>query len=63
MAEEKNNIQKDKLIQVKLPADMYGIFADIKAIRSKNFESLSNVQITIDAVKKYHEILTGKSSL
>lgn len=62
MTEEKNNQEPGKLIQVKLPSDMDKIFADIKAIRSKKFEPLSNVQITIDAVKKYHEILTGKSA-
>ena len=62
MTEEKNNHEPGKLIQVKLPSDMDKIFADIKAIRSKKFEPLSNVQITIDAVKKYHEILTGKSA-
>ena len=65
MTEEKNNetvAPTDKLIQVKLPGDMVKIFDDIKEIRSTKFESLSNVQITIDAVKKYHEILTGENA-
>lgn len=34
---------------------MTPLFADIKAVRAKELEPLSNVSIVIDAVKAYHK--------
>lgn len=42
-------------IQVKLPPEMNTLFADIKVVRAKEFEPLSNTAIVIDAVKAYHK--------
>ena len=49
-----------ELIQVKLPAEMTPLFADIKAERAKACEPLSNKAIVIDAVKAYHKIKVNK---
>lgn len=47
-------------IQVKLPSEMTPLFADIKAVRAKEFEPLSNTAIVIDAVKAYHKTKVDK---
>lgn len=47
-------------IQVKLPPEMTTLFADIKSVRAKEFEPLSNTAIVIDAVKAYHKNKLGK---
>lgn len=47
-------------VQVKLPPEMNPLFAEIKAVRAKEFEPLSNISIVIDAVKAYHKTKVGK---
>jgi len=47
-------------IQVKLPPEMNTLFADIKVVRAKEFEPLSNTAIVIDAVKAYHKTKVDK---
>lgn len=61
MSSQENTEKIPKSIQVKLPCEMNSIFAEIKEKRSKNFESLSNTQIVIDAIKKYHATITSKN--
>ena len=53
-------MQDDKLIQVKLPAEMTPLFDEIKAVRAANFEPLTNLSIVIDAVKDYHRKRVSK---
>lgn len=47
-------------IQVKLPPEMTSLFANIKAVRAKEFEPLSNTAIVIDAVKAYYKTKVDK---
>lgn len=42
-------------IQVKLPPEISPLFDDLKVVRAKNLEPLTNTSIVIDAVKEYHK--------
>lgn len=48
--------QEKKLteIQVKLPPEISPLFDDLKVVRAKELEPLTNTSIVIDAVKEYH---------
>lgn len=49
-----------EFIQVKLPPEMNPLFAEIKSVRAKDFEPLTNTAIVIDAVKAYYRTKVGK---
>ncbi len=48
-------------VQVILPPEMTPLFAEIKAVRAKEFEPLSNTSIVIDAVKAYYRTKVGNN--
>lgn len=48
-------------VQVKLPSEMTPLFAEIKSVRAKEFEPLSNTAIVIDAVKAYYKMKVDKN--
>ena len=48
-------------IQVKLPPEMTPMFAEIKSVRAKEFEPLSNTAVVIDAVKAYYKMKVDKN--
>ena len=52
--------EKQNVIQVKLPPEISTLFDDLKAVRAKNFEPLTNTSIVIDAVKDYHRKRASK---
>lgn len=56
MAESETE-QEKKLaeVQVKLPPEISPLFDDLKVVRAKNIEPLTNTSIVVDAIKAYHK--------
>lgn len=48
-------------VQVKLPSEITPLFAEIKSVRAKELEPLSNTAIVIDAVKAYYKMKVDKN--
>lgn len=44
-----------EVVQVKLPPEISPLLNDLKVVRAKNLEPLTNTSIIIDAVKEYHK--------
>lgn len=53
--------KKSSDLFLRLPPELGNLIDDIKVVRAKALEPLTNTSIVIDAIKEYHKLRVGKA--